>query len=145
MKKLAIIPLALGTFLMASPAFGQTAYENCKRSDTQNQVLGAVVGGSLGAIIGNEISGDTGAVVGGLAGGTAGVAVADKNCEQYKARPYVQPNRATTQRHHVVTYDRYGNRVVTTTRGHNYYAKPSRKVRHSNNKRYKNSYYRNRY
>tara|TARA_R110002020_G_scaffold337825_4_gene553252 strand:+ start:2112 stop:2753 length:642 start_codon:yes stop_codon:yes gene_type:complete len=58
------------------------AYEDCKKSDTENQILGAIVGGSLGAVVGNEVGDDEGAVVGGLAGGTAGTAIANKDCEK---------------------------------------------------------------
>lgn len=141
MTKLAIIPLIMGTMLLSIPAFGQTAYEDCKKSDTQNQVLGAVVGGSLGAVLGNEVSGDEGAVIGGLAGGTAGVAIADKDCEQYKTRPYVQPHTTSLQTREVVTYDSYGNRVITTTKTQqNPGANRGRKLGHKKNKQ-KNTYY----
>ncbi|MDB2439356.1 hypothetical protein N9W89_11625 [Hellea sp.] len=136
MKKAILTPLIIAVTFAAAPAFGQTSYENCKTNDTQNQVLGAVIGGTLGAVLGNEVSGDTGAVVGGLAGGTAGVAVADKDCSQYRSRGYEESrnyddsyynDRRERTRHHngrnvttheTISYDQYGNRVVTKTKVH---------------------------
>ena len=98
------------------------AYEDCKKSDTQNQVLGGAVGGSLGAILGNEIGDDEGAVIGGLAGGTAGVAIANKDCSKFE---YDRYDRREV-RGDVIYNDRYyrdddNNRYYRGDNGHEYY------------------------
>ena len=43
--------IALPALASAQDRYENRAYEDCKRSDTQNQVLGGAVGGSLGAIL----------------------------------------------------------------------------------------------
>ena len=57
-------------------------------------VLGAVVGGGLGAMVGNHVSGRNGAVIGGAVGAAAGAAIASDN-DGYRHRrsgyAYVAP------------------------------------------------------
>lgn len=42
-------------------------------------VIGAIVGGGLGAVVGNQVSGRNGAVIGGAVGAAAGAAIASDN------------------------------------------------------------------
>lgn len=82
---LAAVTLAAAT--LTAPSFAHASdYRNC--SDTQNAVLGGVVGGSLGTVIGEEIAGrgdkTEGAILGAIIGGIAGAAVGDgaSDCEK---------------------------------------------------------------
>ena len=51
-------------------------------------VLGAVVGGGLGAVVGNQIGGRDGAIVGGAVGAAAGVIVASNDDYRHRDRGY---------------------------------------------------------
>ncbi|CAM3630241.1 hypothetical protein [Litorimonas haliclonae] len=114
--------IAMPALASAQDRYENRAYEDCKRSDTQNQVLGGAVGGSLGAISGNEIGDDEGAVIGGIAGGTAGVAIADKDCSRFEYDRYDRRD----VRGDVIYNDRYyrgddGRRYYRGDDGHEYY------------------------
>ena len=98
-------------------------YEECERSDTDDQVIGGLLGGALGGVLGNEIGGDTGAVIGGVGGAVAGAKIGDKNCEKrvygnrdarYRSQTY-QPRSTYQPRNEVlgstIRYDQYGNRI----------------------------------
>ena len=101
-------------------------YEECERSDTDDQVIGGLLGGALGGVLGNEIGGDTGAVIGGVGGAVAGAKIGDKNCEKrvygdrntrYRSQTY-QPRSTYQPRNEVlgstIRYDQYGNRIYDT-------------------------------
>ena len=69
MKRLLIVPaLLLG--LAAGPALAGDR--------TERAVLGAGIGGALGALIGNEVSGRDGALLGGAIGAATGVAIGSR-------------------------------------------------------------------
>ena len=84
-KTLAAVALAAATF--ATPAFAQTvnyskAYEDC-RTNTDEQVLGGVIGAVAGGVLGSQVSGNgartEGSFLGAILGGVAGAAIADGN------------------------------------------------------------------
>lgn len=88
---LAAVTLAAATFALPATAQAGNSYnKNC--SDTENAVLGGVVGGSLGTVIGEEIAGrgdkTEGAILGAIIGGIAGAAIGDgaNDCEKNKPR-----------------------------------------------------------
>lgn len=108
---LAAVTLAAATFALPTAAFAGDYRKDC--SDTENAILGGVVGGSLGTVIGEEIAGrgdrTEGAVLGAIIGGIAGAAIGDgaSDCEK----------RTTRTR----SYNKRGYPVRTTTRGHSGY------------------------
>jgi len=82
----------LTTALIASVAFSvpalasaqtyqnaNTLYDDCKRSDSNNQVLGGVLGAVAGGLIGSRVAGrgdrNEGALIGGVLGSVAGVGI----------------------------------------------------------------------
>ena len=81
MKKSFVIALALSAGLLSANA-----------AQANDAVLGAVIGGGLGAVVGNHVSGRDGAIIGGAVGAAAGVVIASENDRHYRPRPvYVAP------------------------------------------------------
>ena len=56
-------------------------YEECKKSDTESQIIGGVLGAVLGGVAGSEIAGrgdrNEGTAIGAAAGAAAGIAIAN--------------------------------------------------------------------
>jgi len=88
---IAAVTLAAASFALPAVAHAQS-YNNYNCSDTENAVIGGVVGGSLGSVIGKEIAGrgdrKEGAILGAIIGGVAGAAIGDgaSNCEKTNTR-----------------------------------------------------------
>ena len=82
MRKSFVIALALSAGLLSASA-----------AQANDAVLGAVIGGGLGAVVGNHVSGRDGAIIGGAVGAAAGVVIASENDRHYRPRPvYVAPS-----------------------------------------------------
>lgn len=110
---LAAVTLAAATFALPATAFAGNSYnKNC--ADTENAILGGVVGGSLGTVIGEEIAGrgdkTEGAILGAIIGGIAGAAIGDgaNDCEKTDKR-YRTANQYPTR----TTYGNNNARVQT--------------------------------
>lgn len=124
---LAAVTLAAATFALPTAAQAGNYKRNC--ADTENAILGGVVGGSLGTVIGEEIAGrgdkTEGAVLGAIIGGIAGAAIGDgaNDCEKDKRR-YRTDNHyptTTTYGHRNSGYQTVGhrsNRGYSYNRGH---------------------------
>ena len=65
MRKSIVIALTLSAGLLSANA-----------AQANDAVLGAVIGGGLGAVVGNHVSGRDGAIIGGAVGAAAGVVIA---------------------------------------------------------------------
>ncbi len=67
---------------------GNALYDDCKRSDTNNQVIGGLLGAVAGGVIGSQIAGrgdrKEGTVIGGVLGSVAGVGIGNdqRHCTQ---------------------------------------------------------------
>lgn len=87
-KTLSAAALALAVIatpsLAAANSYSNSAYENCKRSDTGNQVLGGVLGAVAGGVFGSQVAGNgartEGSAIGAVLGGFAGSQIANKDC-----------------------------------------------------------------
>ena len=59
-------------------------YDDCRKSDTEAQLLGAALGAVAGGVAGSQVAGNgartEGSAIGALLGVAAGVAIADKDC-----------------------------------------------------------------
>jgi len=96
---LAVVTLAAATLALPATASAGDYRKNC--ADTENAILGGVVGGSLGTVIGEEIAGrgdkTEGAILGAIIGGITGAAIGDgaNDCEKYNKRGkvYTTQNR----------------------------------------------------
>lgn len=85
-KSLAVAVLAVAT--LGLPAVAQAgsynntsrAYADCKQADTENQILGGIIGAVAGGVVGSQVSGNgartEGSVIGAAIGATAGAAIA---------------------------------------------------------------------
>ncbi len=89
-----IIPAMIAASFMAAPASAQS----------NDELLGAAIGGSLGAVVGGELdnkgSKKEGQIIGAIIGGTAGYAIADGNKDDRRVytqdryqESYYPPNR----------------------------------------------------
>lgn len=93
---LAVVTLAAAALALPTAASAGDYRKNC--ADTENAILGGVVGGSLGTVIGEEIAGrgdkTEGAVLGAIIGGIAGAAIGDgaNDCEKYDQRRKIYTN-----------------------------------------------------
>lgn len=96
-KTLSAVALAVAAIATPSVAaannYHSTAYENCKRSDTENQVLGGVLGAVAGGVFGSQVAGNgartEGSALGAVIGAVAGSQIVDKDC---KKRAYYNGN-----------------------------------------------------
>jgi hypothetical protein len=101
---LAAVTLAAATLALPASASAADYRNNC--SDTENAILGGVVGGSLGTVIGEGIAGrgdrTEGAVLGAIIGGIAGAAIGDgaTDCEKRYDRNRVYTTQGQTTRHY---------------------------------------------
>ncbi len=81
MKKHFAAILALSAGLLSASA-----------AQANDAVLGAVIGGGLGAVVGNHVSGRDGAIIGGAVGAAAGAVIASEDDRHYRPRSvYVAP------------------------------------------------------
>ncbi|MGB6229522.1 MAG: hypothetical protein WBF53_05285 [Litorimonas sp.] len=106
--------------LTAAPAFAQVytadsqrAYEDCKKTDRNNQILGGIVGGLVGGVIGDKIEDGEGTIIGGAAGAYAGTRIANKDCSKLLVQDYGYVDPASTS----VTYDQRTGQYVDTRTG----------------------------
>ena len=81
--------LALGAAALAPAASAQSYdYYDCKRADTDAQIVGGLIGAALGGVAGSQIAGTgdrtEGSVIGALAGAAAGVGIGDsrRKCKE---------------------------------------------------------------
>lgn len=86
-KTLSAVALAvavIGAPTLAHAGNYSSAYENCKRSDTESQLLGGVLGAVAGGVFGSQVAGNgartEGSVLGAVLGGAAGSQIANKDC-----------------------------------------------------------------
>lgn len=111
--------------LSAAPAMAQyttsqytatslAAFEDCKKKDTEGQVLGAVLGGVLGGVVGNEVEKGEGTVIGGAAGAYAGTQVANKDCQKLLV-PQTQVDAYNQSEY--TTYDVRSGQYIDTRTG----------------------------
>jgi len=103
-------PITYASSPSATGAYGNSqsaqtrdiAYENCRAKESNRELAGAAIGGTVGAIAGDKIIGGTkGTVIGAAIGGTAGYGVGDKiapAAQQYgsssavpQPQPYIAP------------------------------------------------------
>ena len=118
---LAAAALAVATFTAPAIAHAgnyssNNAYEDCKKSDTEAQIIGGVLGALAGGVFGSNVAGggvqDEGTALGAAAGAAAGIAIANKDC---KKRNGIYTDRtsdrryATTRRTPVRTVSYNGN------------------------------------
>jgi len=120
--------LAAATFTVPALAhagnYSSNSYEDCKRSDTEAQIIGGVLGALAGGVLGNNIAGGgaqtEGSVIGVAAGAAAGIAIANKDCKKRTGvyttrtsdRGYATPRRTRAQ---TVSYNGHNRR----NRGYN--------------------------
>lgn len=117
--KTALAAVTLAAATLAMPLSAHAGDYNRKCSDTSNGVLGAVIGGTVGAAIGDGVAGRgdsteagiLGAVIGGIAGAAIGDSASD--CENDKR----QANRGYTTTTHYPAQTQRG--VTVRTVGHN--------------------------
>jgi len=87
---LAAVTFGLPSFAQAHHAGGNSylTYEECKKKDRKNQVVGGLVGAVAGGVFGSQVSGNgarsEGSAIGALVGGTAGALIGDdkRHCEE---------------------------------------------------------------
>ena len=86
-KTLSAVALAvavIGAPSLAHAGNYSSAYENCKRSDTESQVLGGVLGAVAGGVFGSQVAGNgartEGSALGAVVGAVAGSQIANKDC-----------------------------------------------------------------
>ncbi len=87
-KTLSAVALAVAVIgaptLAHAGTYSSSAYENCKRSDTEGQILGGVLGAVAGGVFGSQVAGNgartEGSVLGAVLGGAAGSQIANKDC-----------------------------------------------------------------
>ena len=103
--------------LAAANGYQNTAYENCKRSDTENQVLGGVIGAVAGGVLGSQVAGNgarsEGSALGAVIGAVAGSQIANKDCKSRTV--YNRDFRSTSS---VYGTPVYKSRPVVSTVGH---------------------------
>ena len=90
----------------STPAGYTRVDQNCLRKETNRELLGGAIGGTVGAIAGKKIVGGTqGTLLGAAIGGTAGYGLGDKsiNCDPV-AMPVVQTSSVVTQPYPAQTY-----------------------------------------
>lgn len=92
--------VAAVTFGLPAAAQAQTYsssaqhYENCKKSDTSNQIVGGLLGAVAGGVFGSQVSGNgarsEGSAIGAVLGAAAGAGIAGdkRNCRQESAQVY---------------------------------------------------------
>ena len=124
-RLLAAAALTAATFTTPAIAYAgnysSSSYEDCKKSDTEAQIIGGVLGALAGGVLGSNVAGggvqDEGTAIGAAAGAAAGIALANKDC---KKRNGIYTDRtsdrryATTRRTPVRTVSYNGN-----SRGYN--------------------------
>ncbi len=99
---------SVGLPTMAQAGHASTSnyrYEECKKSDTESQIIGGVLGAVLGGVAGSEIAGrgdrNEGTAIGAAAGAAAGIALANKDCKKRAGiRPYSTSNNYSTNRNY---------------------------------------------
>ncbi len=133
-------------------------YEECKKKDTENQVLAGLAGAVIGGVTGSQVAGSgarsEGSALGAAIGAAAGVAIADKDCKEragYRSNYYPTSNTyrnnnyygGNTYRthgtyghssHHPVTRTpgrAYGNRHVHNNRGYTPYQRSNHVCRNN--------------
>jgi uncharacterized protein YcfJ len=88
-KLLSAVAIAMAASVAPNVAVAGTytsnsAYENCKRSDTENQILGGVIGAISGGVLGSQVAGNgartEGSALGAVVGAVAGSQIANKDC-----------------------------------------------------------------
>lgn len=108
-----------------SPSYSQTNHD-CLRKEKNHELLGAGIGGTIGALAGKELIGGTkGTVIGAGLGGAAGYGIGDKtvNCDPQpvavqQTPTYSQQTYATTPAHSQQTYvaaPTYSQQTYSTT------------------------------
>lgn len=99
-KTLAAVTLAAVT--LTTPAIAQAnnysnanySYEDCKRADGENQLIGGLLGAVAGGVLGSQVAGNgartEGSAIGALLGGGLGVAIGDdqRRCKELKTASY---------------------------------------------------------
>jgi len=77
-----------------------SSYEDCKKSDTEAQIIGGVLGALAGGVFGSNVAGggvqDEGTALGAAAGAAAGIAIANKDC---KKRNGIYTDRSSDRRY----------------------------------------------
>lgn len=100
MNALSAVALAMAAAATPSLAAAGTyssnaSYENCKRSDTDNQILGGVIGAVTGGVFGSQVAGNgarsEGSALGAVIGAVAGSQIANKDCRSRSGYPAASP------------------------------------------------------
>ena len=144
MKTLSAAALALAAIatpsFAAANSYSNTAYETCKRSDTENQVLGGVLGAVAGGVFGSQVAGNgartEGSALGAVLGAVAGSQIANKDCRKttvyrndaYNSAAPVYSTQNTYSAPRVVTVKQpvYNNGRTNRDYGYNGYRDNSR-------------------
>ncbi len=102
-KTIAAVALATATIGFPMTAYAGHAsssnyrYEECKKKDTEGQVLAGLAGAVAGGVAGSQVAGrgarSEGSALGAVLGAAAGIAIADKDCKEeaglrYRNRGY---------------------------------------------------------
>ena len=147
MNTLSAVALAMAVIatpsLAAANGYQNTAYENCKRSDTENQVLGGVLGAVAGGVFGSQVAGNgarsEGSALGAVIGAVAGSQIANKDCKSRTV--YNRDFRSTSP---VYGTPVYKSRPVTTTVHHRGHQPVYRNNGYHNNRGYGKTVYKDR-
>jgi len=141
--------LALATATFTAPAIAHAGnyneagyrYNECKKADKDNQLVGGLIGAIAGGVLGSQVSGNgartEGSVLGAVVGAAAGAGIADdnRNCRQEVQRA-AYGSQKTGNRSYNRGYTQPSRTYGSTTTRHQGY----RTVSHSKKRGYGKSY-----
>ncbi|NNE56735.1 MAG: glycine zipper 2TM domain-containing protein [Hellea sp.] len=141
---LAAASVGLPTTTLADPANSGYRYEECKRQDTESQIIGGLVGAVAGGLLGSEIAGrgdgTEGAAVGAALGAAAGIAITDSECdERGRRRVYSSNTRYPSSNAYGTRTYQTSHRSHSGSRNHGYSHRSGGYYGGSNNYGYGNS------
>jgi len=91
------------------------AYEKCQTKETNREIAGAAIGGTVGAIAGDKIVGGTkGTLLGAAIGGTAGYGIGDKLVDCAPTPVQSQPMHTTSSGYTPAATSSYGQSAPIT-------------------------------